>query len=83
MGLQVGAHGAEEVKGGARIPIGSRQQHNRKAFAAGQSHQISGLSFLGRSQKIGDLDGEKEGGRATDANGFDCVGDSTIGITAI
>lgn len=48
-----------------------------------QSYQIPRLGFFSCSQKVGDFDGEEEGGRAADSNGFDCIGDSTVGGKAL
>lgn len=69
----VGAHSAEEVE--ERV-FPSGQQYHRQAFAASQSHQIPGLSFLVAVKKS-EIDGKEEGGRATDSHDFDCIGDRT------
>ena len=52
----VGAHSAEEVE--ERV-FPSGQQYHRQAFAASQSYQIPGLSFLVAVKKS-EIDGKEE-----------------------
>ena len=77
--IPIGAHSAKEMKGGTGVPVSGGQKYHRQAFAPSQSYQIPRLGLFSCSQKVGDFDGEKEGGRAPDSDSFDCIGDSTVG----
>ena len=67
------------MKGGTGVPVSGGQKYYRQAFAANQSYQVPRLDLFSCSQKIGDFDGEEDGGRAADSGSFHCVRDSTGG----
>ena len=54
------------------------KEKEAQALAAGKRNQVSGFGFLGVSEEARHLDGDKEGGRTSNSNSLDSVGDGAV-----
>ena len=73
-------HGADSVEGALSVFMSRRKEEQAKTFATSESHQVASrtsASWVG-GKKIGHFDRSEKGGRASNSNGFDSVGDSAV-----
>ena len=71
-------HGADSVEGALSVFMSRRKEEQAKTFATSEGHQVASFCFLGGGKKIGHFDRSEKGGRASNSNGFDSVGDSAV-----
>ena len=76
--LAVAAHGAQGVESTGGKFVGKGEEDYAEAFTSGESNQVTSLSFSRVGQETGHLDREEEGSSATNANGFNCIGESAV-----
>ena len=54
------------------------KEKEAQALAAGKRNQVSGFGFLGVGEETRHLDSDKEGGRTSNSNSLDSVGDGAV-----
>ena len=71
-------HCADSVEGALSVLMCRRKEEQAETFATSEGHQVASLCLLCGGKKTGHLDRSEEGGRASNSNGFDSVGDSAV-----
>ena len=66
-------HGADNVEWTICVFMCGGKEKQAEALAASKRNQVASLCLLRGRKKAGHFDRNKEGGRASDANGLDCV----------
>ena len=62
----------------SRVHMRCGKEKEAQALAAGKRNQVSGFDFLGVGEEAGHLEGDKEGGRTSNSNSLDSVGDGAV-----
>ena len=76
--MAVDTQGSEGVEGAVGVFMCGWEEEQAQAFATSECHQIAGFRLLRRREEIGHFDRDEKGGRATNTNSFDCVGDGAV-----
>ena len=61
-----------------RVHVRCGEKEEAQAFAAGECNQVAGFCFLGVGKEARHLNSDKEGGRTSNSNSLDSVGDGAV-----
>ena len=61
-----------------RVHVRCGKEEEAQALAAGECNQVAGFCFLGVGKEARHFNGDKEGGRTSNSNSLDSVGDGAV-----